>query len=77
MIKLLFSTLKQIFSGINFWICAAGIFALSFTANVGTALNGDPLNVLNYIFGENGPISSGQILSTHGGSWLFMFMPII
>ena len=77
MIKLLFSTLKQIFSGINFWICAAGIFALSFTANVGTALNGDPLNVLSYIFGENGPISSGQILGTRGGSWLFLFMPII
>lgn len=77
MSKSLFSTLKQILSGIDFGICCVGVFALCFTANVGTASNGDPLNVLSYIFGKESPPSAEQILGTHGGSWLFMFMPII
>lgn len=77
MIKSIFLTLKRIFTGINFRLCCIIVFTLCFTAEVGTARNGDPLNVLNYIFGDNGPISAEQILGTRGGSWLFMFMPII
>ncbi len=78
MIKLIFITLKRILTGINFWLCCVSVFALCFAAEVGIASNDDPLNVLNYIFGDERKLPSvNYILESRGGSWLFMFMPII
>lgn len=78
MIRAIFLTLKRIFSEKNYWLCCVCVFALCFTASVGTASNGDPLNVLSYIFGgEKNPPGAESILNLRGGSWLFMFMPII
>lgn len=78
MIRTIFFTLKRILSEKSYWLCCVCVFALCFTSAVGTASNGDPLNVLSYIFGgEKNPPAAETILNLRGGSWLFMFMPII
>ena len=78
MIKTCLLTLRRIFTEKSFWLCCACVFALCFTASAGTAINGDQLNVLSYIFGdEKNPPGAETVLTHRGGSWLAMFMPII
>ena len=78
MIKTCLLTLRRIFTEKSPWLCCACVFALCFTASVGTAENGDPLNVLSYIFGgEKNPPGADMIISSRGGSWLAMFLPIV
>lgn len=78
MIRTTLITLRRIFTEKSFWLCCVCVFALCFTASVGTAQNGDPLNVLSYIFGgEKDPPSADMIINSRGGSWLAMFLPII
>ncbi len=78
MIRSIFLTLKRIFSEKSYWLCCVCVFGLCFTASVGTAGNGDPLNVLSYIFGdEKNPPGAESVVNLRGGSWLFMFMPIV
>lgn len=78
MIRATLITLRRIFTEKSPWLCCACVFALCFTASVGTAENGDPLNVLSYIFGEEkNPPSADMIINSRGGSWLAMFLPII
>lgn len=70
--------LKRVLSDKSYWLCCICVFALCFTAMVGTSGNGEQLNVLSYIFGgEKNPPDVQRILKTCGGTWLFMFMPII
>lgn len=78
MIRATLITLRRIFTEKSPWLCCACVFTLCFTASVGTAENGDPLNVLSYIFGgEKNPPGADMIINSRGGSWLAMFLPII
>ena len=78
MIRATLITLRRIFTEKNCWLCCAFVFALCFTASVGMAENGDPLNVLSYIFGgEKNPPAADMIIDSRGGSWLAMFLPIV
>ena len=78
MIRTTLISLRRIFTEKSPWLCCACVFALCFTASVGTAQNGDLLNVLSYIFsGEKNPPSAYMIINSRGGSWLAMFLPII
>ena len=78
MIRTTLITLRRIFTEKSCLLCCAFVFALCFTASVGVAENGDPLNVLSYVFGgEKNPPSADMIINSRGGSWLAMFLPII
>lgn len=78
MIRTTLITLRRVFTEKSYWVCCACVFALCFTASVDTAENGDPLNVLSYIFGgEKNPPGADTIINFRGGAWLSMFLPII
>lgn len=78
MIRATLISLRRIFTEKSCWLCCACVFALCFTASVGVAENGDPINVFSYIFGdEKDPPSADMIINSRGGSWLAMFLPII
>ena len=78
MIRATLITLRRIFTEKSCLLCCAFVFAMCFTASVGVAENGDPLNVLSYVFGgEKNPPSADMIINSRGGSWLAMFLPII
>lgn len=78
MIRATLISLRRIFTEKSCWLCCACVFALCFTASVSVAENGDPINVLSYIFGDEiNPPGADMIIDYRGGSWLAMFLPII
>ncbi len=69
--------LIKIFTNKSFWLCVLITFAMCFTATVGTARNGDKLNVFSYIMGAENPPSADFIINSHGGVWFALFFPMI